>query len=448
FSLLVFCCCQLASVGATNANGQAHNLFRLVESKNPPNTDPWVEVDLVDEDMLDIDDEDWSMKADKISALPGQPKGVKFNQYAGYVRVDKKTGKTLFYYFVQSPKYSEDLPLVLWLNGGLTDPGCSSLGNEAFEEQGPVRVNSDGRTLYLNPYAWNKVANVIFLESPAVVGFSYPNSSIIYNETGDKSTARDACRFLLRWLHRFPHYKSRDFYISGESFAGHYVPELAYTVIHHNDNVRNHTKINLKGIIFGNGVLNNPTDSRGRFDYLWSHALISDRTHAGRNKFGGISLYNIYYPLCITSPSFNRSIAGSIDHYDPCSDCYVNDYLNNSKVQAALHAKPANWSSCSTFNWTDSPNSVLPIVQKLISSTLRVWIYSGGVDGVVPITSTRYSIDSLKLPVKTHWRAWYLNQEVGSYVEEYENLTFATVKGEGHEVPSYQPQRALALFSA
>lgn len=137
------------------------------------------------------------------------------------------------------------------------------------------------------------MANVIFLESPAGVGFSYPNTSIIYNETGDKSTARDAYRFLVRWLHRFPHYKSRGFYISGESYAGHYVPQLAYTVTRHNGNPRTRTKINLKGIMFGNGVLNNPTDSRGRFDYLWSHTLISDRTHAGLIRQPNCEVFNV-----------------------------------------------------------------------------------------------------------------------------------------------------------
>jgi hypothetical protein len=38
----------------------------------------------------------------------------------------------------------------------LTGPGCSSLGYGAFEELGPFRVNSDGKTLYRNPYAWNE----------------------------------------------------------------------------------------------------------------------------------------------------------------------------------------------------------------------------------------------------------------------------------------------------
>jgi hypothetical protein len=58
------------------------------------------------------------MKADKVKALPGQPKGVNFDQYAGYVSVDAKAGRELFYYFVESPLNSPTKPLVLWLNGG------------------------------------------------------------------------------------------------------------------------------------------------------------------------------------------------------------------------------------------------------------------------------------------------------------------------------------------
>lgn len=91
-------------------------------------------------------------------------------------------------------------------------------------------------------------ANVLFLESPAGVGFSYSNTTSDYSNSGDKITAKDNYAFLLNWLERFPEYKNRDFYISGESYAGHYVPELAHTILYHNKNTNN-THINLKGII-------------------------------------------------------------------------------------------------------------------------------------------------------------------------------------------------------
>ncbi|MBA0817645.1 hypothetical protein Gohar_021949 [Gossypium harknessii] len=66
-----------------------------------------------------IQPQDGSMETDKISALPGQPNGVDFNHYSGYVTVDSKAGRALFYYFVESPDNSSTNPLVLWLNGGM-----------------------------------------------------------------------------------------------------------------------------------------------------------------------------------------------------------------------------------------------------------------------------------------------------------------------------------------
>lgn len=98
--------------------------------------------------------------------------------------------------FVTSQRDPVKDPLVLWLNGG---PGCSSLDG-FLSENGPFhvstrslsaqvnlccslnwlwlvysdfQVNDDGATLYENAFSWNKIANVLYLESPAGVGFSY-----------------------------------------------------------------------------------------------------------------------------------------------------------------------------------------------------------------------------------------------------------------------------------
>lgn len=92
----------------------------------------------------------------------------------------------------------------------------------------------------------NAVANVMFLESPVGVGFSYSNTSSDYT-TDDKKTAADAYTFLVNWLERFPEYKTRDFFITGESYAGHYVPQLAALILE-NNKITNQTVINLKGI--------------------------------------------------------------------------------------------------------------------------------------------------------------------------------------------------------
>lgn len=90
------------------------------------------------------------------------------------------------------------------------------------------------------------VANVIFLESPAGVGFSYANRTSNHT-TGDEQTAQESYTFLVNWLERFPEYKAREMYITGESYAGHYVPQLASLIIQ-NNKITNQTVINLKGI--------------------------------------------------------------------------------------------------------------------------------------------------------------------------------------------------------
>ncbi|KAF2322323.1 hypothetical protein GH714_011808 [Hevea brasiliensis] len=380
--ILSYCLLALLPFGEAN---QADSLERLLQSRrsqNPPISHPWSELHAKTEyPAIHTEPQDGLMQADKIVALPGQPDGVHFDQYSGYVTVNPKAGRALFYYFVESPQNSSTKPLVLWLNGG---PGCSSLGYGAMEELGPFRVNSDGKTLFRNNYAWNNVANVIFLESPAGVGFSYSNMSSDYELAGDKSTADDAYAFLVNWLERFPHYKTRDFFIAGESYAGHYVPQLAYTVLQNNKKT-NHTIINLKGIAIGNAWIDDFTNAMGLYDYIWTHALSSDE---------------------------------------------ANEAIHNG------------------FNWTDSPVTILPVIKNLMASGLRVWIYSGDIDARVPVTSSRYSINSLKLPIKTPWRPWYTNKEVGGYVVAYEDVTFVTVRGAGHLVPSDQPERALTMISS
>ncbi|CAD5325552.1 unnamed protein product [Arabidopsis thaliana] len=89
---------------------------------------------------------------DLIKKLPGQPSGISFRQYGGYVAVNEPATRFLYYYFVEAIKPSNSTPLVIWFNGG---PGCSSVGLGAFQELGPFRVHSDGKTLFRNPYSWN-----------------------------------------------------------------------------------------------------------------------------------------------------------------------------------------------------------------------------------------------------------------------------------------------------
>lgn len=60
-------------------------------------------------------------------------------------------------------------------------------------------------------------------------------------------SAQDSLEFVIQWLERFPRYKNRELYITGESYAGHYVPQLAKEILTYNAKTKH--PINLKGIM-------------------------------------------------------------------------------------------------------------------------------------------------------------------------------------------------------
>ncbi|KAF8408213.1 hypothetical protein HHK36_007358 [Tetracentron sinense] len=414
-------------------------------------------------------------EADRIVALPGQPK-VSFQQFSGYVTVNSVSGRALFY----------------WLSEALHDPmicpGCSSVAYGASEEIGPFRINKTSSGLNLNKFSWNSEANLLFLETPAGVGFSYSNTSSDLFDTGDRRTAEDSLKFLIRWLDRFPRYKHRDIYLTGESYAGHYVPQLAKQIMSYN---KTKHPINLKGIMVGNAVTDNYYDNLGTVTYWWSHAMISDKTYkqlintcnfrrqkesneceslysyAMDQEFGNIDQYNIYAPPCNKSdgsgatrrtlrlPHRPHPIFRQISGYDPCTEKYAEIYYNRPDVQRALHANitkiPYKWTACSETlnrNWNDTAISIIPIYREMIAGGLKIWVFSGDVDSVVPVTATRYSLARLKLATKVPWYPWYVKKQVGGWTEVYEGLTFATVRGAGHEVPLFKPRAALQLFKS
>lgn len=424
---------------------------------------------------------------DLVTNLPGQP-AVDFRHYAGYVTVNETNGRALFYWFYEAATNPDQKPLVLWLNGG---PGCSSVGYGATQEIGPFIVGTDGHGLRFNNYSWNKEANMLFLESPVGVGFSYSNTTTDYDSLGDAFTANDAYTFLHKWFLKFSSYRTRTFYIAGESYAGKYVPELAELIYDKNTDASLH--IDLEGVLLGNPETSDAEDWRGLVDYAWSHAVISDETHkiirencdfngdTWSNKkctqavdevlrqYKEIDIYSLYTSVCIgdTASSNNGLMQGMMmkhtstmmprimGGYDPCLDDYSKKFYNREDVQKALHVSNGlqlkNWSICSTkifTEWADSKPSVLPIYKKLIAAGLRIWVYSGDTDGRVPVLSTRYSINALGLPITKAWTPWYHQKQVSGWFQEYEGLTFATFRGAGHAVPCFKPSNSLALFSS
>ncbi|XGW09541.1 hypothetical protein V3C99_011655 [Haemonchus contortus] len=163
-------------------------------------------------------------QAKEIKQLPGVVFELKFKHYSGFFQVSDT--HLLHYWVVESQNEPDKDPLIFWFNGG---PGCSSLKG-LLKEMGPYLVDIDGKSLRENPYSWNKMASVVYIESPAGVGYSYSTDGNI--TTNDDQTSCENYEAVKQFFQQtFPQFRYHATYIMGESYAGVYVPTLAERIL-------------------------------------------------------------------------------------------------------------------------------------------------------------------------------------------------------------------------
>ncbi|KAL6337649.1 hypothetical protein AAG906_037242 [Vitis piasezkii] len=420
--------------------------------------------------------ESHSAQADQISSLPGQPR-VSFQQFSGYITIDEKQDRSFFYYFVEAENDTTALkPLVVWFSGG---PGCSSVGGGAFAQHGPFRPSGD--ILLTNKYIMNFIFFIslcyrskhVISESPAGTGFSYSANTSFYTNLNDEITARDNLVFLKNWFIKFPQYKNSELFIAGESYAGHYVPQLAQLI------VQSKVKFNLKGVAVNrNPLLEFNTDFNSRAEYMWSHGLISDITYeaftvicnysqvrreivmgslspacsgvisqVSRELGKHIDSYDVTLDVClpsVVSQSERLNQPRGTEKIDVCVEDETIKYLNRKDVQKALHAHlkgVSRWSICSEVLKYEYRNLEIPtihVVGAVLKSGIRVLVYSGDQDSVVPLTGTRTLVNGLAkdlgLNTTVPYRNWFQGRQVGGWTQVYgDKLSF--------------PERSLVLFN-
>lgn len=216
---------------------------------------------------------------DLVVSLPGFDEALPSPQFSGYLDAssgcDTETNGPLcqIHYWLALKEDSNrpwDAPLLLWLNGG---PGGTSIMG-MLQENGPLLINATGG-LHRNPYAWTKVANLLVLESPIGVGYSYCSRQAEQNKpcvNNDIDTATATRAALVDFFTKFPELSDRPFYLTGESYAGVYIPTLAKELLDHAP------QIQLKGIALADPCTDN-TAQRESMDHLWySHknGLVDD----------------------------------------------------------------------------------------------------------------------------------------------------------------------------
>lgn len=84
--------------------------------------------------------------------------------------------------------------------------------------------------LPFNKFGWLNLTNLLFIDSPAGVGFSINNDpKYQYNDANTLKDNLFALQFF--FTNKFPNYAQSKFYIAGESYAGKYIPDLALKIL-------------------------------------------------------------------------------------------------------------------------------------------------------------------------------------------------------------------------
>ncbi|KAK6043107.1 serine carboxypeptidase [Cooperia oncophora] len=205
-------------------------------------------------------------QAQEIKQLPGVNFELTFKHYSGFFQVSDT--HLLHYWFVESQNDPTSDPLIFWFNGG---PGCSSLDG-LLNEMGPYVANADGKSLRENPYSWNKMASVVYIESPAGVGYSYATDGNI--TTNDDQTSLENYEAVKQFFTTFPQFRHHATYIMGESYGGVYVPTLTARIV----DGQKEFPINLKGMALGNGYVNEKLNIDTSIRYAYGHGIIDEKT--------------------------------------------------------------------------------------------------------------------------------------------------------------------------
>mmetsp|Transcript_23277 Transcript_23277/g.69716 ORF Transcript_23277/g.69716 Transcript_23277/m.69716 type:complete len:434 (+) Transcript_23277:141-1442(+) len=395
-------------------------------------------------------------------------------QYSGFV--DLATGdKHLFYWAFESRGDPTTDPVILWMTGG---PGCSS-EVALFGENGPCKVNDDGTDTTPNPYSWNNNATLIYVDQPTGTGFSYGENKD-HDEAG---VARDMTDFLVQWFATYPQFANNDFFVTGESYAGHYVPAVAHGVF------TNGTLKNLKGLAIGNGL----TDPEIQYAY-YKDQIVSTNDHDPAVPPDGFVHKAMVKatPPCIKgiqACNSNASLPGTclpvlegcelaleipytltgMNPYDMRLKCEVPPlcydfsnvatYLDRDDVRAALGVGDRRWVDCSKtvairFELSgDYMKDYQQMLPEMLEAGIRMLIYAGDQDYICNWLGNQAWTLALPWSGQEAFNAtavadWSVAGEKAGELRKSGPFAFLRVLDAGHMVPMDQPEAALAMINS
>jgi len=412
-----------------------------------------------------------------------------FAAAAGYFALNSTRDAHLFYTFWPARTNARDAPLLIWLTGG---PGCSS-ELALLYENGPYALTKELK-LMRREYGWDVAANVIFVDSPVGTGFSYSTSR--KDAARDEVVvANDLLEFLQEFLLARPELADNEVFVTGESYAGHYVPAFAHRIYESIKNKEGPVLINLVGIAIGNGLTDPAIQYAAYADYALGNDIVSAK--AARLAQAKFPACREAIEACVNAPSSTskkenratcenavdvcedipeilledaaqRNSGQSLNVYDIRKSCQgdlcydfslAEEYLNKPEVQKALGVnKP--WSMCDNQVHADMMgdwmNDYEPMIPPMLEAGIRVMIYAGESDFICNWLGNLRWLRAMEWSGKEGFNAAHAypfviepgasSDVVGGEVREFENLSFVKVSQAGHMVPMDQPRNALVMI--
>eukprot|EP00250_Pteridium_aquilinum_P020198 c24738_g1_i1 orf=77-1423(+) len=394
-----------------------------------------------------------------------------FPTASGYLPINQSSGSKMFFTYYeaiqQTTSMADDddgIPVLLWLQGG---PGCSSmLGN--FYELGPWRVGED-QCLYRNPAPWNRIFGVLFLDNPVGAGFSIaPHVEDI--PTDQDGIAKDVYTALVGFYNRFPALRSRPFYVTGESYAGKYVPSVA-TYILQQQGVDSHVLwgsfagLRLDGVAIGNGLTHPIAQVQVHAPTAYYMGLIDENERKAVDAIAAKAVALIEDENWIDARdarvellTYLENVTGLATLYDvrrtrqyyvtTNGTDYLSAFMNKEEVQRSLlNVEPLTWEDCSEavskMMASDVTKSTMHLVELLLNQSVPVLLYQGQFDLRDGVASTEAWIRLLQWDGITSFYAserkvWKENNVMAGYVRSYGSLTHVVISNAGHLVPADQ----------
>ncbi|XP_027365210.1 serine carboxypeptidase-like 48 isoform X2 [Abrus precatorius] len=308
---------------------------------------------------------------------------------AGYYPIQHSHNARMFYFFFESRNSKKD-PVVIWLTGG---PGCSS-ELAVFYENGPFKI-ADNMSLVWNDYGWDKVSNLLYVDQPTGTGFSYSTDKrdIRHDEEG---VSNDLYDFLQAFFAEHPEYAENDFFITGESYAGHYIPAFAA------------------------------------------------RVHRGNEAKEGIHINLKYYDI-------RKKCDGSL--------CYdfsnMEKFLNDKSVRNALGVGDIDFVSCSStvyqamlVDWMRNLEVGIPA---LLDDGISLLVYAGEYDLICNWLGNSRWVHAMEWSGQKEFVAspevpFTVDDSEAGLLKNYGPLSFLKVHDAGHMVPMDQPKASLEML--